>query len=241
VVFTLVLCALGGLAWVVSVERMRGVGMGDRFASGALGAFLALWVVMMAAMMFPSVAPAVTVHAMVMRRRDAAAAGLSTAFVAGYLAAWATAGLVAYGLLRGVSASPVGSLSDDALARYVVAPVALGAAVYEFTPVKHVCLSQCRGPLTFLLRYWREGRVGALWMGVRHGGYCVGCCWALMLVLLAIGVMSVTWMAILALAIAFEKLTPRFGRRASVVVAVGLCGLASSLWEATPCCAVASR
>ena len=226
IVFALVLCALAGFAWVVSVDRMRGMGMGDRFAAGGFVAFLALWVVMMAAMMFPSVAPAVAVHGLVMRRRDAAEAGLSTAFVAGYLAAWAAAGLVAYGILRGVAASPVGSLSDDGVARYVVAPVALSAAVYELTPAKHVCLRQCRGPLTFLLRHWREGRAGAVRMGVRHGGYCVGCCWALMVVLLALGVMSITWMAIVALAIAFEKLTPRVGRRASVVVAVGLFGLA---------------
>ena len=224
--FGLVLCALAGLAWLASVDRMRGMGMGVRFAPGAFVAFVVLWVVMMAAMMFPSVAPAVTVHAMVMARRGSSVSGLSTAFVAGYLAAWAVAGLVAYGFLRVAAASPLGSFSDHRLARYVVAPVAFAAAVYELTPLKHVCLRQCQGPLMFLMRHWREGRAGAARMGVRHGGYCVGCCWALMLVLLALGVMSVTWMAIVALAIAFEKLTPRLGRSSSVVVAVGLLGLA---------------
>jgi predicted metal-binding membrane protein len=115
------------------------------------------------------------------------------------------------------------TLSDDELARYGVAPTALAAAAYQLAPLKQVCLKHCRGPLSFFLQHWRDGIRGALTMGTRHGTYCVGCCWLLMLVLLVLGVMSITWMAVVSIAIAIEKLTPlRWARLASGVLSVGL-------------------
>ena len=109
----------------------------------------------------------------------------------------------------------------------MVAPVALAGAVYQIAPFKQACLRHCRGPLHFFLEHWRDGSRGAFVMGARHGVYCVGCCWMLMLVLLALGVMSVTWMVVVSVAIAVEKLAPAgWARRAGGVLTVGLAALA---------------
>jgi len=226
----LVLGALAVGAWVASVDRMDGMAMGSRFSVGSLGFFVVLWVLMMAAMMFPSVWPAVAMYGMVTRRRVASGArttGSSAAFVAGYLAAWTAFGLAAFGLLAVARAAGLDTLSTDEIARYGVAPVALAAAVYQLVPFKQTCLKHCRGPLSFFLQHWRDGYGGALRMGVIHGAYCVGCCWLLMLVLLALGVMSITWMVVVSIAIALEKLAPlRWARFASGVLTVGLVALA---------------
>ncbi len=208
---------------------MNAMDMGGRFSVGSLGFFVVLWVLMMAAMMFPSVWPAVAMYGLVIRQRASAGAHVvagSSAFVAGYLASWAVFGLVAFALLAIVRAAGLDTISDDELARYVVAPVALGAAVYEVVPFKQACLRHCRGPFSFFLAHWRDGARGALAMGSRQGAYCVGCCWMLMVVLLALGVTSVTWMAVVSLAIAVEKLAPaRWARVASGLLLGGLVAL----------------
>jgi predicted metal-binding membrane protein len=223
---------LGGLtvaAWSASVGEMDGISMG-RFSVGSLGFFVVLWVLMMAAMMFPSVWPAVAMYGLVVGRR--ASAGVhsvvrSGAFVVGYLASWTAFGLIAFGLLAVARSAGLDGLSDVELGRYVVAPVALAAAAYQVAPFKQACLRQCRGPLSFFMEHWRDGTRGALAMGTRHGGYCVGCCWMLMLVLLALGVMSLRWMAVVSLAIAAEKLAPlRLARAASGLLVAGLVALA---------------
>jgi predicted metal-binding membrane protein len=225
-----VLGALAVGAWLASLARMESMDMGSRFSVGSLGFFVVLWVLMMAAMMFPSVWPAVSMYGLVVRQRAVPAARSlvsSTAFVSGYLAAWTAFGIVAFGVLAVARAAGLDSLSDSELARYGVAPAAFAAAAYQVVPVKRVCLEHCRGPLSFFLRHWRDGIRGAATMGLRHGAFCVGCCWLLMLVLLAIGVMSVTWMVIVSIAIALEKLTPqRWARLASTGLAAGLVALA---------------
>ena len=168
---------------------------------------------MMAAMMFPSIVPMMLAYSRIQRgRRARRAAGSGPVavglFVGGYLASWTAFGLVAYGLLelgRGLS---VDALAWDAGGPYVAGGVILAAAVYQLTPAKDVCLRKCRGPLDFVLGYWRPGYGGALRMGVEHGAWCVGCCWALMAALFALGVMSVGWMAFVAALIAAEKLLP---------------------------------
>jgi len=222
----LVLGSLAAAAWAASADRMHGMTMADRFSVGSFGFFVVLWVLMMAAMMFPSVWPAVALYGLVLRRRPATAArapGRLGAFVAGYLGSWTVAGLIAFGLLAGARAAGLGDLSDEQVARDVVAPVALLGAAYQAVPFKQACLSHCRGPLSFFLQHWRDGPQGALLMGARHGGYCVGCCWLLMVVLLALGVMSLTWMAAVSLAIAAEKLAPaRWARYASGLLAAAL-------------------
>jgi predicted metal-binding membrane protein len=170
-------------------------------------------------------------YGLVGRRRASERAhplGRAATFVSGYIGSWTVFGLLAFGLLAAARTAGLDTLSNVELARYLVAPVALVGALYQVAPFKQACLRHCRGPLAFFLEHWRDGARGAFLMGVRHGGYCVGCCWMLMLVLLAVGVMSVTWMAVVSVAIAVEKLAPaRWTRGASGLLTVGLVTLAS--------------
>ncbi len=179
---------------------------------GTLGFYVIAWVVMMAAMMLPSITPMVLVFAHIQRRRSERGAGeravSSSLFVGGYLVVWTVFGLLAYGLFVGTRSLSLGALRWSSDGRYLAAAILLAAATYELTPAKDACLRRCRGPLDFVMEHWREGQLGALWMGALHGAWCVGCCWALMAALFALGVMSLTWMAIIAIAIAAEKLLP---------------------------------
>jgi predicted metal-binding membrane protein len=202
------LFGLAAVAWWSTAERMRGMDDGPGTELGALGWFLGVWTVMMAAMMLPSVSPTVALYARMVRRRAPAAPFV---FAAGYLATWTAAGLLAYGLYE-LGRSLVGDeLAWDGAGRWLAAGTLLVAAAYELTPMKDVCLAKCRSPLGFLLSSWRDGPLGALSMGARHGAWCVGCCWALMASLFALGVMSLAWMAFVAGLIALEKTLP-FGR-----------------------------
>jgi predicted metal-binding membrane protein len=177
---------------------------------GTAAWFLGVWVVMMAAMMFPSVAPTVALYSKLKHTR---ALGAPLLFASGYLLVWSAVGLAAYVLAR-VGATFVGDvLAWDRAGRWVAGATLLGAAAYELTPLKDVCLGKCRTPLGFLLGSWKDGLSGAVNMGARHGAWCVGCCWALMASLFALGVMSVVWMAVVAGLVAFEKLIP--SRRAA--------------------------
>jgi predicted metal-binding membrane protein len=172
---------------------------------GGLAWFLGVWVVMMAAMMFPSVAPTVALYAKLTRTRSPAA---PLVFTSGYLLVWGAVGALAFALAR-IGGSLLGDvLAWDRAGRWVAGATLVVAAAYELTPLKDVCLGKCRTPLGFLLGSWREGLSGALGMGARHGGWCVGCCWALMASLFALGVMSIVWMAFVAGLIAIEKLVP---------------------------------
>ena len=180
---------------------MREMDDGPWTALGAFGWFLGAWVVMMAAMMLPSVAPTVALYSRMTRARSALSPLL---FAAGYFVVWSGVGALAFG-----AAAIAGDvLAGDAAGRWIAGVTLLAAAVYELTPLKAVCLRKCRSPLGFLLGAWREGRAGALRMGAKHGAWCVGCCWALMASLFALGVMSIAWMAFVAALIAAEKMLP---------------------------------
>jgi predicted metal-binding membrane protein len=201
----LLLVALAGLAWWSTADRMAGMDAGPGTDVGALGWFLGIWVVMMAAMMLPSLAPTVALYATMTRRHGFARPLL---FTAAYLVVWGAAGLAAYALFV-LGRSLVGSeLRWAGAGRWVAAGVLVVAAVYELTPLKDVCLSKCRSPLGFLLGGWRDGELGAFTMGARNGAWCLGCCWALMAALFALGVMSLAWMALIAALIALEKTLP---------------------------------
>jgi predicted metal-binding membrane protein len=199
------LVALAGVAWWSTAGRMAGMDNGPGSDLGAIDWFVSVWVVMMAAMMLPSVSPTVALYARMTRSRGLIHALL---FTSGYLIVWTAAGLVAFGLFD-VGRSLFGQqLAWDSGGHWFAAGVLVAAASYEVSPFKDVCLAKCRTPLGFLLSVWRDGKRGALEMGARHAAWCVGCCWALMAALFALGVMSLVWMAVVAALITIEKTLP---------------------------------
>jgi predicted metal-binding membrane protein len=206
------LVVLATLAWVITGEQMDGMDAGPGTDPGALGFFVGVWVVMMAAMMFPSIAPMVLMHVRIQEGRrergQAGVVGATSLFVAGYLIAWSAAGLVGYAIFE-IGRALTGDLfSWDNAGPYLAGGIVCAAAIYQLTPLKDVCLRHCRSPFAFLMQHWHAGRLGSLRMGVVHGGWCIGCCWALMAALFALGVMSLGWMALIAALIAIEKLLP---------------------------------
>jgi predicted metal-binding membrane protein len=201
----LALFAVATVGWAWTAEQMRGMDTGPWTGLGSLGWFLAVWVVMMAAMMFPSAAPTIALYTRATRSTSPAAPWL---FAGGYLLTWTAAGLVAYAVGALATAVFGSVLGWDRAGQDLAAGTVVVAALYEITPLKDVCLSKCRSPLGSFLGSWRGGLTGAVKMGVRNGAWCVGCCWALMASLFALGVMSVTWMAFVAGIIAIEKTVP---------------------------------
>ena len=186
-------------------------------------AFVLAWGVMMAAMMFPAAAPMIVLFQGTAARRKATGRAFvpTWVFICGYLLVWTAIGGITW-LLVQVASDVAGQFG--AADRQIWAPLALGtvlvlAGLYQLTPLKHVCLDHCRSPFGFVMQHWREGYSGALQMGVIHGLYCLGCCWALFAVLVAAGVMSLAWMLLLTLVVFAEKVLP-FGRRAAQVVGV---------------------
>ncbi len=199
--------------------------MGPGTDPGALGFYIVTWVVMMTAMMLPSVVPMVTGYSRLERAvRGRGRVGSIAVFVAGYLLVWTVFGLVAYGVFEAIRHLSVGWLLWDRGGRWVAGAVLLAGAAYQLSPAKHACLRHCRATIPFLTREWRDGRRGALLMGILHGAWCSGCCWALMGALFALGVMSLTWMALVAAAVAAEKLLP-WQRGTADTVAVLLAAL----------------
>jgi predicted metal-binding membrane protein len=199
------LLVLAGLAWWWTAERMRGMDAGPGTDLGGFAWFLGVWVVMMAAMMFPAVAPTVALYSQMTRRSGPSRPLL---FASSYLLVWALAGVGAYGVYR-LGRGALGSeLGWQRGGRWAAAGVLALAALYEVTPLKDACLRRCRTPVGFMLGSWREGARGALELGARHAGWCLGCCWALMAALFALGVMSFAWMALVAALITLEKTLP---------------------------------
>jgi predicted metal-binding membrane protein len=215
------LFALAAAGWWWSVDRMRGMDEGPGTDLGTLGWFLGVWIVMMAAMMLPSVSPTVALYSRMTKQRSPVAPAV---FVSGYLLTWAGAGLVAFAISEAGGRVFGDVLSWDRAGRWVAGGTLVAAAAYELTPLKTVCLWHCRSPLGFLLGSWRDGLSGALSMGAKHGAWCLGCCWALMASLFALGVMSIVWMAFVAGLIAAEKTLP-WGRAVTYGTAAILLGL----------------
>jgi predicted metal-binding membrane protein len=201
---TVLLLGTAAVAWVVTVERMRGMDEGPGTDLGGLGWYLGIWVTMTAAMMLPSAAPSVA----------RLARGLPTLFAAEYLAVWTGYGLVAYGLFRLTTSFDIGWASWDEGGPYLAGGVIAAAGIYELSPLKARFLRRCRTP----------GR-----NGLAYGLDCLGCCFGLMAVLFALGVMSLLWMAVVAGLIFAEKVLP-YGLRLSRVVAVALVVL--GIWVA---------
>ena len=198
------LFALAGAGWWWAVERMQGMDDGPWTALGTFGWFLGVWVVMMAAMMFPSVALTIALYARMTRQRSPSS---PIAFTAGYLVTWTAAGVAAFAIAAGAERGG-NALAWDRTGHALAGATLVGAAAYELSPLKNVCLGKRRSPLGFLLGSWRDGRLGGLQMGAKNGLWCVGCCWALMASLFAVGVMSITWMAVVAGLVSVEKKLP---------------------------------
>jgi predicted metal-binding membrane protein len=201
IVAALLVCA--GAAWLYTVQQAASMAdMGGMAMLGA-GLFLVTWVVMMVAMMFPTIAPMVLAHAGIVRARGEGATP-TIAFVLGFLIVWSVAGLVPLGVtqLLGTSlAAPIHAW----LPRLGGAAVIL-AGVYQFTPLKNACSSTCRSPLGFIFTHdFGGGSAAATRAGVSHGLYCLGCCWAIMAVLAVVGLMNLVWMAVFAVLFFLEK------------------------------------
>jgi predicted metal-binding membrane protein len=238
-VMSLGLAAIAALAWAylarsaASMASMAtdaqvhaAMGMADTRVWG-LSDWLALflmWAIMMVAMMLPSGAPVMLLVLGVYRRRGDARARLAAhAFVAGYLLAWIVFSLAAatvqLALHRAALVAPDMRLTSVLSSGLVL----VVAGAYQWLPLKRACLSHCQSPLGFLSQHWQEGTPGGLTLGVRHGAFCVGCCWLLMALLLVVGVMNLIWIAALAAFVLVEKLLPGgalFGRATGVVVVV---------------------
>jgi predicted metal-binding membrane protein len=217
----LLLLGLAAVGWWWTASEMQGMDNGPWSDLGTFGWFLTVWVVMMSAMMFPSVAPTVALYSRMTRRQSPLP---SLLFTAGYLVTWTCAGVLAFAIGVALSKTSDALFEWDRAGRWVAGATLVVAAIYELTPLKDVCLGKCRSPLGFLLGSWREGWFGAFQMGAKNGAWCVGCCWALMASLFALGVMSVAWMAVVAGLIAFEKTIP-WRRVASYGTAALLLGL----------------
>jgi predicted metal-binding membrane protein len=200
-----VLFAAAAIGWWWTVREMRGMDAGPWTGLGLIGWFVGVWVVMMAAMMLPAVAPTIALYSRMTRQRSPA---LPLLFMTGYLLTWATAGLVAFGFGKLIAWMSGTGVAWDHAGRDLAGATVIAAAVYQLTPLKDACLGKCRSPLGLLLGTWRDGRVGAVGMGAKNGAWCVGCCWALMAALFALGVMSIEWMALVAGVITVEKTLP---------------------------------
>lgn len=226
------LIVAGGLALLVLLcwwFVIDGAGMPhgmDSMRTPSFGALLLMWWLMMLAMMLPSAAPAVLLYAQVrqIRGRDVEIAA-SWIFLAGYLATWFVFSLVA-ALAQTLFTGPSMALDN----RLLEAGVLVTAGAYQLTPLKSACLRECRAPAQFISQHWRPGWDGAVRLGVRHGLYCLGCCWTLMALLFVGGIMNLVWVVGLTLAVAVEKLAPRgqiFGRAVGVaLIGWGLAKLA---------------
>jgi predicted metal-binding membrane protein len=226
----LVLVTLASWAWIVAMAHdMYGSMLGasawmmtQDWDAAHLMLLWAMWAVMMTAMMLPSATPLVLLFAGALRARDDAYANSKIyALAGGYLLVWAAFSIVATILQRGLASTQLLTPMMEPATRAVAAALLALAGVYQLTPLKRACLRVCRSPLSFLLERWRPGTPGALRLGIAHGLYCLGCCWALMLLLFAGGVMNVFVIIALALWVLAEKFLP-FGEKTAIASGIAL-------------------
>jgi predicted metal-binding membrane protein len=230
------LLVVGGIALVVAMAwayLLAGAGIDMSMAGMEMDAMpwspshaavvLLMWWVMMIAMMVPSAAPTVLLFCTIKRRQEAGdnPSGEAWVFLSGYLVAWLGFSIAAVLLQWALESLNWMSMEMASSSAVMGGAILLAAGVYQFTPIKRACLRYCQNPVLFLSRNWRPGTLGALRMGLRHGIYCVGCCWFLMGLLFVSGIMNLVWIAAIALYVAFEKLLP-VGRRLSTAAGVAL-------------------
>lgn len=216
------LAALAVLAWIDLVRRadvFSVVAMGHRLAMpqavpwriGEVATTGAMWAVMMAAMMLPSATPMLLLFSSVNRKRGARETPVvpTGIFLLGYLLVWGGFSLLAAGVQWGLHTLIVLSPNLTIAHPVVGGLILLAAGIYQLTPLKDACLRQCQSPLGFLFGHWRDGANGAFQMGLQHGAYCLGCCWALMGLLFVGGVMNLTWIALIAGFVLLERVLTR--------------------------------
>ena len=223
------LLAVAAPAWYLvlrdgSSMSMTGPGASPSVAEGA--AFTIQWGVMMTAMMLPSAAPTIMLYRTVSRRLSATGDRTIPValFAAVYLLLWLLLGVPVYGAYVVVASLAARWRSFDAAMPYAVAAVLVAAGLYQLTDAKRVCLRHCESPLGFLMRRWRSGYAATLRLAIGHAGYCIGCCWALMVILVAAGAMSISWVLAIAIVVFAEKVLPH-GWRTARLVGVGLIAL----------------
>ena len=241
------LAAVGALSWFYLAHMHAGPsGMVDGMALHAMGTkgvglneFLAafvMWSAMMVAMMLPTAVPAVSLFLMLSGRRNPAQAPAATTamYGAGYLAIWigySVPAALAQGVLTEAALlTPVAASTSDLMSALIL----LAAGIFQFMPLKTACLTKCRSPLAFFLAEWRDGKTGAFVLGLRHGSYCVGCCWALMAVLFVVGVMNLASMALLAAFLLGEKVVParwHLSRISGAILIAWGMWIATGLWQ----------
>jgi predicted metal-binding membrane protein len=231
---------LSGLALITALSWAYGASLASDMQNMEMGAEMAMpwmrawdvadfaltfvmWAVMMVAMMTPSAAPMILMFAGVNRKRRKQEHSYvpTSVFLLGYLIVWAGFSVLATTAQWGLHAVSLLSPMMASTSPVFGGVLLLAAGIYQWTPLKHVCLSKCRSPLGFVLNEWREGRWRALLMGLKHGVYCTGCCWSLMALLLVAGVMNLLWVAAIAGFVLLEKVAPagdRLGRVAGVVL-----------------------
>jgi predicted metal-binding membrane protein len=222
------LAALIGLAWIYlwfDAARMHAMPMEAGAMSIASGRFVLtflMWSVMMVGMMLPSAMPAILLYASMAGGNRGFAPSAVWLFTAGYLAVWVGFSLAASVLQVGLASAALLTPMMASASAWLSGGLLIAAGVYQWAPIKDVCLEKCRAPLQFFLFNWRPGVAGAFRMGVKHGGYCVGCCWILMLILFAVGVMNLLWVVLIAGFVLAEKLLPGgrlVGRTAGIALA----------------------
>jgi predicted metal-binding membrane protein len=239
------LAAVVVLSWLYLVHTktampdmdMPGMVMVDLQRWGPITVLLlfVMWSVMMVAMMVPSAAPMILAFVTVNQRRQAANRPFVPVaiFLLGYLAVWtafsALATLAEWGLHQAAMLSTTMTATSTALNGGLL----IAAGIFQWTPMKRACLKGCRSPLSFLMSEWRDGAGGAFVMGLRHGAYCVGCCWFLMALLFVAGVMNLLWVAVIALFVMAEKISPKgelLARIAGIALVIAGAALITHLW-----------
>jgi predicted metal-binding membrane protein len=221
------LLLLAAAAWAILVWQWAITDDGDMSLTMGMGApvFLAIWVAMMVAMMFPTAAPMILMFARVQagKRQREQPFVPTWLFVASYLIVWTAFGVLAYGAaIWGEELADRSQWVTDNAGR-IGGGVLIAAGLYQLSPLKRACLSKCRTPMGFIMSSWRDGYAGAVRMGASHGVYCLGCCWLLFVILFPLGMMNVAAMAVITLLIFAEKSLP-IARQATFIAAIALVG-----------------
>jgi predicted metal-binding membrane protein len=218
----LVACGLAAVVALAWLHLLRGAGTemremedmvmpmaGEPWSAGHAAIMLVMWAAMMMAMMLPSAAPMILLYASIVRRRaHRGALGVTAVFALGYVAVWAAFGIAATMMQWSLDVAALLSPTMRTTSVAIAGAVLIGAGLYQWTPLKQACLRHCRSPLDFVLTRWREGTRGAFGMGLRHGTYCLGCCWLLMALLFVGGVMNLAWIVGIAAFVLVEKTAP---------------------------------